>query len=133
MIDHLSIGTHQIDKSVEFYTNCLATLGYGLQHRDHTQAIFGIDGKWIFCLYPAEPGTSLLGHRSHVAFSAPSKTATAAFHQAALALGASTLREPGPRADINPEYYGTIVKDLDGHTIEVVHWDSAAGGNASDQ
>ena len=122
MIDHLSIGTHRPSEAVSFYSRCLGLLGYGLVHQDAGQAIFGVDGKWIFCLYPAEPGTQLNGHRSHVAFSAPSQHATLAFHEAASALGAATVRAPGLRPDINAEYFGTVMTDLDGHTIEVVHW-----------
>lgn len=123
MIDHVSIGSHDSDAAVAFYTRCFDTLGYSLQHRDATQAIFGVDGQWIFCIYPAEAGSALVGHRSHLAFSAPSREATQAFFDAATALGAAPLRAPGLRPDINAEYYGTMVKDLDGHTLEVVFWD----------
>jgi catechol 2,3-dioxygenase-like lactoylglutathione lyase family enzyme len=123
MIDHISLGSHQYAKSMAFYSRCFDTLGYSVVHEDGKQAIFGANGHWSFCIYPADAGTSLLGHRSHVAVSAPSKEAANAFHDTAVALGAESLRPPGPREDINPEYYGTMVKDLDGHTIEVVCWD----------
>jgi catechol 2,3-dioxygenase-like lactoylglutathione lyase family enzyme len=123
MIDHVSIGSLQGEAAVAFYTRCFDTLGYSLQHRDATQTIFGHDGQWVFCIYPAEPGSSLVGQRSHLAFSAPSKAAAQAFFDAATALGAQPLRVPGPRPDINDQYYGAMVKDLDGHTLEVVYWD----------
>jgi len=44
------------------------------------------------------------------------------FFEAAIAGGATALREPGLRPDVNERYYGTMIKDPDGHTIEVVHW-----------
>ena len=125
MIDHISIGSHQYAKSMAFYTRCFGALGYSLVHEDGKQAIFGAHGHWSFCIYPAEAGSSLLGHRSHVAVSAPSKEAADTFYETAMECGAATLRTPGPREDINPEYYGTMIKDLDGHTIEVVYWDRA--------
>ncbi|HZV65666.1 MAG TPA: hypothetical protein VFG03_12255 [Telluria sp.] len=75
---------------------------------------------------PGRRRPPLPGHRSHVAIAAPSRQAAEAFHAAAIASGAATLREPGLRPDINPDYYGTMVKDLDGHTIEVVYWKRAA-------
>lgn len=123
MIDHVSIGTHRYAKAIAFYKDCFHTLGYAMVHEDGTQAIFGANGHWSFCVYPAEAGTALLGHRSHVAVSAPSKEAANVFHETAIGQGAKTLRTPGPRPDINPEYYGAMVTDLDGHTIEVVYWD----------
>ena len=126
MIDHVSIGSHQFAASTAFYTRCFAPLGYGLVHEDGGQAIFGANGHWSFCIYPAEAGSTLPGHRSHVAIAAPSQQAAEAFYDAAMASGAATLREPGLRPDINPDYFGTMVKDLDGHTIEVVYWKRAA-------
>ncbi|MES2153146.1 MAG: VOC family protein [Pseudomonadota bacterium] len=122
MIDHVSIGTHDFTSAVAFYTECFEPLGYRLQHLDAGQAIFGANGHWSFCIYPADADARLTGHRAHLAISAPSCAAADAFHEAALAQGATSLRAPGPRPDINAEYYGSMIADLDGHTIEVVHW-----------
>lgn len=122
MIDHASIGTRDLARAIDFYSACLATLGYTLQHQDATQAIYGADGQWRFALYPADADAPLVGSRAHIAFSAPSQEATRAFYEAALARGANKLREPGLRPDINDAYYGTMIKDPDAHSIEVVHW-----------
>jgi catechol 2,3-dioxygenase-like lactoylglutathione lyase family enzyme len=122
MIDHVSIGTRDMARAASFYSACLAPLGYTLQHQDSGQTIYGQDGAWSFCLYPAQDDSPLVGHRSHLAISAPSQAAARGFFEAATALGAATLRIPGPREDINERYFGTIVTDPDGHMIEVVHW-----------
>lgn len=126
MIDHVSIGTRELARATAFYSACFAPLGYTLQHQDAGQVIYGANGAWSFCLYPAGADGALAGERSHVAIAAPSQQAAREFHAAALTLGASTVREPALRPDINAQYYGTIIKDPDGHTIEVVHWDRAA-------
>jgi len=122
MIDHVSIATHDLQRAVDFYTACLAPLGYSVQHQDAGQAIFGTDGKWSFAIYPAQGDEPLVGQRAHVAISAPSQLATHAFHEHAVAGGAVSLRKPGLRPDVNERYFGTMITDPDRHTIEVVHW-----------
>jgi predicted lactoylglutathione lyase len=63
-----------------------------------------------------------VGARSHVAVSADTQEKIVKFHDAALQRGATTVRPPGGRSDISPDYFGTVIRDLDGHTIEVVYW-----------
>jgi len=122
MIDHVSIGTRSLAQATNFYSACFAPLGYALQHQDATQVIYGANGVWSFCLYPSNTEGVLAGDRTHLAIAAPSREAAAGFFSAAIALGATVLREPGLRPDINERYFGTMIKDPDGHTIEVVHW-----------
>jgi catechol 2,3-dioxygenase-like lactoylglutathione lyase family enzyme len=122
MIDHVSIGTRALARATDFYSACFAPLGYTLQHQDATQVIYGANGAWSFCLYPSTGDGVLAGDRAHLAVAAPSREAAAGFFSAAMALGATALREPGLRPDINERYFGTMIKDLDGHTVEVVHW-----------
>jgi catechol 2,3-dioxygenase-like lactoylglutathione lyase family enzyme len=122
MIDHVSIGTRDLQRALDFYTACLAPLGYTVQQQDGSQAIFGANGHWGFAVYPAQDDSPLPGHRAHIAFAAPSPEAAQAFHARATELGARTLRQPGLRPDINERYYGTMITDPDQHTIEVVHW-----------
>ncbi|MBB3120251.1 VOC family protein [Pseudoduganella violacea] len=122
MIDHVSIGTRDLPRALAFYTACLEPLGYSVQHQDGGQVIFGANGHWSFAIYPAQNGDALVGHRAHVAITAPSQEAAQAFYSKAIELGASKLREPGLRPDINEKYYGTMVFDPDQHQIEVVHW-----------
>jgi len=121
MIDHVSIGTRELPRATNFYSACFAPLGYSVQHQDDGQTIYGANGHWSFALYPSPQG-ELIGARTHVAIAAPSQQAAQGFFDAAIACGATALREPGLRPDINERYYGTMVKDPDGHTIEVVHW-----------
>jgi predicted lactoylglutathione lyase len=126
MIDHVSFGSHDLDKAASFYAGCLNALGYTLQHRDATQVVFGKGEEWNFIVYPAAGAALLNGERTHLAFSAASEAAVQECYRVALAQGAESLRLPGDRPDINERYYGAMFKDLDQHTLELVYWRPAA-------
>lgn len=120
MIDHVSIGSRDADRAAAFYAHCFAPLGYTERFRDATQIAFGAGEAWDFWIYPVEAAP--VGARSHVAFKAPSREAVQAFHDRAVEQGAQAVRAPGLRPDIDERYFGTVLRDLDGHTIEAVHW-----------
>jgi catechol 2,3-dioxygenase-like lactoylglutathione lyase family enzyme len=63
-----------------------------------------------------------VGARAHIAVRADTQEKILRFHEVARQRGATTVRAPGERPDISPDYFGTVIRDLDGHTIEVVHW-----------
>jgi catechol 2,3-dioxygenase-like lactoylglutathione lyase family enzyme len=121
MIDHASLGVSDYDAAVGFYTACLATLGYAPQRIRPDEAAFGTSDRWGFFIYPAAAG-KIVGERCHVAFAAASRNAVQAFHKLAVHKGATTVRAPGERPDIGPDYFGTVLIDPDGHTLEAVYW-----------
>jgi catechol 2,3-dioxygenase-like lactoylglutathione lyase family enzyme len=125
MIDHTSLGVRDFAKAIAFYEACLRPLGYALQRTKPDEAAFGTEQHWGFFLYPVAAGKSVVGERTHVAFSASKRGAIDAFHRTAVENGARPVRPPGPRPDISPEYFGTVVVDPDGHTLEAVFWDRA--------
>jgi catechol 2,3-dioxygenase-like lactoylglutathione lyase family enzyme len=122
MIDHVSLGTKRLAQAITFYETCLSGLGYGLLHQTEKEAAFGADGKWEFWLYSVAPEESVVGARSHVAIAADSCEKVVRFFEDAMRKAATVVRPPGGRPDIGPDYFGTVIRDLDGHTIEVVHW-----------
>jgi catechol 2,3-dioxygenase-like lactoylglutathione lyase family enzyme len=122
MIDHVSLGTHNFAKAIAFYSACFSTLGYRLEHQTQDEAAFGVDGKWDFWVYPVAPNDTIIGQRSHVAVTADSREKVLQFFQVAIREGATAVRPVGERPDVSPDYFGTVVRDLDGHTLEVVHW-----------
>jgi catechol 2,3-dioxygenase-like lactoylglutathione lyase family enzyme len=122
MIDHVSLGSAKLEEAIQFYSDCFLPLGYQLEHRTPEEAAFGPHGKWTFWLYPVPSNEAVVGARSHVALSADTQEKIVRFHEVALRRGASTVRAPGGRRDISPDYFGTVIRDLDGHTIEVVCW-----------
>jgi predicted lactoylglutathione lyase len=62
----------------------------------------------------------VIGGQLHIAFSADSREAVQAFHEAALAAGGEDNGAPGERPEYAPGYYGAFVLDPDGHNVEAV-------------
>lgn len=118
MIDHLSIGTSDLLRSVDFYRRTFEPLGFTLQHQSDVEASFGAGTNRTFWLYPAEAVQPLPG--MHIAFAAPSREAVDGAHAAAREAGGRPVREPGERPEISDEYYGSIILDPDGHKLELV-------------
>ena len=122
MIDHLTLGSHDLDAASRFYTACLKTLGAQLHEQTDKHAAFGIGDAWSFFVYPSEPDAVLNGNRMHVAFGAPSPDAVEAFYDTALKMGGTSLTPPGNLPHISERYYGAMCKDLDQHAVEVLYW-----------
>ena len=126
MIDHVGITVRDYAKSKAFYTAVLAPLGYALVMEPAPDVCgFGKDGKptfWIGSRTPAYwgGGNAPGGSPVHLAFTAPSRAAIAAFHAAALAAGAKDYGAPGPRPVYHPGYYGAFVLDPEGNNVEAV-------------
>jgi catechol 2,3-dioxygenase-like lactoylglutathione lyase family enzyme len=117
MIDHTGINVSNFEKSKEFYTNALASLGYALLHEfDDSVAGFGINEKPDFWISQGEVNTP----RIHIAFRAETREIVQAFYTAALDAGGRDNGTPGLRPHYHPNYYGAYVLDPDGHNIEAV-------------
>lgn len=125
MIDHTSLGAKDYPRAVAFFSAALAPLGYALQRDTGAEAAFGTERDWGFFVYPVAPDATHIGEKTHYAFSAPSRAAVEAFNRACAEQRARTTRPPGPRPDISPEYFGTVLVDPEGHTLEAVFWDRA--------
>ena len=120
MLDHVSLGTHDLSRSTAFYARVLAALGYRLQQRTAEEVAFGPGQDWSFILYPAETGQATVGARMHIALRAESRDAARAFEREALACGAECVREVAERPQFGADYFGGVFRDLDGHAIEVL-------------
>jgi catechol 2,3-dioxygenase-like lactoylglutathione lyase family enzyme len=124
VIDHLTIGVRDLERSRSFYRAVLAPLGFeerGPWSDERREIAFGASGADDFAISPEyAPGGQL-----HIAFAADSREAVDAFHAAALAAGATDNGAPGERPEYAPGYYGAFVLDPDGHNVEAVF---SAGG-----
>jgi catechol 2,3-dioxygenase-like lactoylglutathione lyase family enzyme len=122
MLDHVSLGVHDLEKSTGFYTRVLETLGYRLHRREAAEVAFGPEDVWSFFLYPAERTQSVVGARAHIAFRAADRESVRAFYRTALASGGSSVpdREPAERPQFGADYFGAVLIDPDGHAIEVL-------------
>jgi catechol 2,3-dioxygenase-like lactoylglutathione lyase family enzyme len=126
MIDHLTLTVRDVDRSVAFYTQALAPLGYRVLVE--FDGVYGLgDEKPSFWLKQDDPPTN----PQHLAFAARRRADVDAFYEAALAAGALDNGPPGLREHYHPTYYAAFVVDPDGHPIEAVnHAEPAAAPRA---
>jgi catechol 2,3-dioxygenase-like lactoylglutathione lyase family enzyme len=119
MIDHLTIGVSDLERSRAFYVQALAPLGLDQTSRSEvlpSEIEIGSAEKMDFAI-STEYGT---GAPVHIAFAADSIEQVRAFHAAALAAGGVEHGPPGPRPHYGEGYYGAFVLDPDGHNVEAV-------------
>jgi len=123
IVSHISIGTNNFDRAVEFYDKVLSTLGCE-QVMSYPGAVAygkGLPEFWVQTPINGEPAT--IGNGSHIGFIATTKQEVHAFHEVALSLGGTDDGAPGPRPDYGDAYYGCFIKDIDGNKIEATYWD----------
>lgn len=122
MLDHVSLGVSNLERSRRFYDAVLRPLG----------VIRTVDFQGRGSDYGAKPGqlgvqftitaeVSVSPLRGmHVCFRAPNREAVRAFHSEALAAGGRDDGQPGVRFQYHPDYYAAFVLDPDGHRVEAV-------------
>ncbi len=117
MLDHVTIGVSNVERSIPFYDRALRPLGIErLYAEGESFAGYGSGRKAFFWIgNRAAAQTSV-----HLAFAAPDRDTVDRFHQEALAAGGQDNGLPGLRPRYHANYYGAFVLDPDGHNIEAV-------------
>lgn len=119
MIDHITFGISDFDRSTDFYDRALRPLGLRRLFDDDSgpgkATGYGDVRPW-FWIAEHDPTCGKL----HIAFTASNREAVDAFHREALAAGGRDNGKPGLRPHYHPGYYGAFVLDPDGHNIEAV-------------
>jgi catechol 2,3-dioxygenase-like lactoylglutathione lyase family enzyme len=122
MLDHVSLGVSDLERSRRFYDAALRPLGL--------VRIVNFEGRGSD--YGAAPGSlgveftittekeAAPSPGAHVCFRAADREAVQAFHRAALAHGGRDDGAPGPRPQYHASYYAAFALDPDGHRIEAV-------------
>lgn len=113
MIDHLSIGVSDLEKSKVFYKEALEPLGYQVKFEMDHGVCFGAEGGDIW-IVKSEPS------KIHLAFSASDRTTVDRFYEAAMRAGGADNGAPGVRPHYHENYYGAFVFDPDGYNIDAV-------------
>ena len=117
MLDHVSLGVSDIERSCTFYDRALAPLGIERLYADGTDAAgYGVGPKAFFWIGSKEASQT----GSHVAFAAADRNVVDKFYDEALAAGGKDNGRPGLRPNYHENYYGAFVLDPDGHNIEAV-------------
>ena len=117
MLDHVSLGVSDIERSRKSYDQALRPLGIErLYAEGETASGYGVGRKAFFWIGQKEASQT----GSHVAFAAEDRETVDRFHQAALAAGGRDNGQPGLRPHYHMDYYGAFVLDPDGHNIEAV-------------
>ena len=121
MLDHLSIGVSDLDRSVPFYDAVLLALGYARVWLGERHAGYGPPGgNDKLALAAVAELAHPPGAGCHLALTARSRDAVDAFHAAALQSGGTDDGPPGLRPQYGPGYYAAFVRDPDGYRLEAV-------------
>jgi catechol 2,3-dioxygenase-like lactoylglutathione lyase family enzyme len=117
MLDHVTVGVEDIERSQRFYDSALRPLGVARLYGDGERfAGYGIAPKAFFWIGIRDrPQTG-----AHIAFAADDRATVERFYQEAIAAGGRDNGSPGLRPHYDPDYYGAFVLDPDGHNIEAV-------------
>ena len=117
MLDHVTIGITDTERSKQFYDRALRPLGITRLYAEGEWAAgYGVRPKAFFWIgLKAAPQTG-----AHIAFAAPDRATVDRFHEEAIAAGGQDNGPPGFRPHYHANYYGAFVLDPDGHNIEAV-------------
>jgi catechol 2,3-dioxygenase-like lactoylglutathione lyase family enzyme len=117
MLDHVTVGVVDIERSRKFYDSALRPLGIARLYGEGERfAGYGVAPKaffWIGMREAAQTG-------AHIAFAAKDRATVERFYAEAIAAGGRDNGGPGLRPHYDPDYYGAFVLDPDGHNIEAV-------------
>lgn len=122
MLDHVSVGVTDLERSRRFYDAALRPLGVvRLLDFESRGSDYGFGGGQLGVELTITRETRVAPLAGmHVCFRAPSRDAVHAFHAAALGAGGRDDGAPGLRAQYHRDYYAAFVLDPDGHRVEAV-------------
>ncbi len=120
MLDHISLGVSDLQRSIRFYDDVLAALGYVRVWSDNDAAGYGRAGSDDALAIKREAKASGASPRFHVAFKAESRQAVMDFYQTAIGRGATPDGEPGLHPEYGDGYFAAFVLDPDGYRLEAV-------------
>lgn len=128
MLNHLVIGSNDIERSRRFYDAVLGVLGAGEPIRDkvdsgHTRLIYRHDGSSFVVSEPINGEPATFANGSTVAFKCDSPQQVHAFHDMAVAHGGTSIEDaPGPRnSPVMRSVHLAYVRDPDGNKLCAIH------------
>jgi catechol 2,3-dioxygenase-like lactoylglutathione lyase family enzyme len=118
MINHVSIGVHDVARAKRFYDAALGALGYRCLSEDASALGYGRDAVALWVGAAERPLLPDDLSNLHFCFDAATRSSVEAFHAAALSAGGRDNGKPGLRPDYGSNYYAAFVIDPDGYRIE---------------
>ena len=120
MIDHISVGVADLERSARFYELALAPLG--LSRLVSRPATIGFGKKYPEFWINRRGAMGRVADDSgvHICLRAPTAEAVDAFHAAALKAGGTSDGAPGVRPEYHQTYYAAFIRDPDGNRVEAV-------------
>ena len=120
MIDHISIGVSDLERSLRFYELTLAPLGLAKVVTRPATIGFGkaYPEFWVNLRPDMTPVAADSGN--HICLRAKSTGDVDAFHDAALKAGGVSDGAPGIRPHERVRYYAAFIRDPDGNRVEAV-------------
>jgi catechol 2,3-dioxygenase-like lactoylglutathione lyase family enzyme len=124
MIDHVSVGVSDLERSARFYELALAPLGLSkLVTRPATVGFGKVYPEFWINLRAGMPEVAAESG-VHICLRAKTTAEIDAFHAAALDAGGRPDGAPGLRPHDRVRYYAAFVRDPDGNRIEAVTFPS---------
>ncbi len=130
MLNHVLVGSNDIERSRRFYDAALAPLGAGPGTRNvggsgHVRFFYRHKGGMFGVTQPIDGKPATVANGSTIGFACASQDEVDAFHAAALANGGTAIEDPpGLRKG---GYYIAYVRDPDGHKLCAIHYPAARG------
>ncbi len=123
MINHIMLGTNDIERSKAFYDTLLATLGCGEGRMNtnatgHVRVFYSHDGHTFGLTQPINGETATCANGFTIGFKCQSAEQVKEFHDVAVANGATSIEDPpGLRESAMGNIHLSYVRDPDGHKL----------------
>lgn len=127
MLNHVMIGSNDIERAKRFYDAVLATLGAGEPMRHvaksgHTRLFYRHDGSTFCISEPIDGEAATVANGGTIAFKCSSAEQLHRFHDVAVANGGKSIEDPpGLRESNMGAMHLAYVRDPDGHKLCAIY------------
>lgn len=127
MLNHVMVGSNDIERSKRFYDAVLGTLGAGEPLRNkadtgHTRLFYRHDGATFGVSEPINDEPANIANGSTVGFKCNTPEQVRHFHDTAVAHGGTSIEDaPGLRNNSVGPLYLAYVRDPDGNKLCAIH------------
>lgn len=122
LINHVSIGTNDLENASRFYDSVFKVLGAKRQLEIPDIAVaYGVSFPEFWVQKPINQAEATIANGTHFGFHVVSTSIVDEFYEEAIRLGGRDAGKPGPRPKYGETYYSAYVFDIDGHKIEAMY------------